>query len=167
MDDPKLRLVRNWLTKADHDLGSARKLASGDDPYLDTAIYHCQQAAEKALKAFLVFVDRPFEKTHSLTVLVDFAEPVAADFASMRDAAERLTPYATEFRYPSDVLLPDAGEFAEALSLADDVCRFVLARLPQELHPAGPVVACEECDGQGGDSSGRATCQEQPGERSA
>ena len=139
MDDPKLRLVRNWLAKADHDLGSARKLASGDDPYLDTAIYHCQQAAEKALKAFLVFVDRPFGKTHSLTALVDVAEPVAGDFYSLRDAAERLTPYATESRYPSDVLQPDDQEFAEALSLADDVCRFVLARLPHELRPVGSV----------------------------
>lgn len=135
MDDPKLRLVRNWPPKAAHDLGSARKLASGADPYLDTAIYHCQQAAEKALKAFLVFVDEPFEKVHSSTVLVDAAASITPDFDAVRDAAERLTPYATEFRYPSDVLLPDEEEFGEALGLADDVYRFILTRLPRELHP--------------------------------
>lgn len=49
MDDPKIELVQSWLTKARNDLGSARRLASDPDPYLDIAIYHCQQAAEKAL----------------------------------------------------------------------------------------------------------------------
>jgi HEPN domain-containing protein len=49
----KLELVRNWLIKAQHDLAAARKLALSPDPYLDVAVYHCQQAAEKAIKGFL------------------------------------------------------------------------------------------------------------------
>jgi len=49
MDEAKCELVRNWLRKAQRDLASARKLASGNDPLLDTAIYHCQQAGEKAV----------------------------------------------------------------------------------------------------------------------
>lgn len=52
MDDAKRDLVRAWLLRA--DLASARKLAAGADPLLDTAIYHCQQAAEKTLEALLV-----------------------------------------------------------------------------------------------------------------
>jgi len=54
-DEAKRDLVRRWLVKAWHDLAAARKLAGGPDAYLDVAIYHCQQAAEKALKAFLAF----------------------------------------------------------------------------------------------------------------
>ncbi|MEW5986439.1 MAG: HEPN domain-containing protein [Chloroflexota bacterium] len=65
----KLKLVRNWLVKAQHDLASAQKLAEGSDPYLDVAIYHRQQAAEKAIKGFLVFQDRPLAKTHDLVAL--------------------------------------------------------------------------------------------------
>ena len=53
MDDAKNDLVRQWLLKADHDLAAAEKLSGGDEPLLDTAIYHCQQAAEKALKGFM------------------------------------------------------------------------------------------------------------------
>ena len=53
MDEAKRDLVRAWLTLAQHDLASARKLSTDPDPYLDTAIYHCQQAAEKAVKGFL------------------------------------------------------------------------------------------------------------------
>jgi len=69
MGSPKDTLVKNWLIKSKHDLESSRKLAKGNDPYLDTAIYHCQQAVEKSLKAVLVFHDKRFEKTHGLAVL--------------------------------------------------------------------------------------------------
>ncbi len=71
MDDPKIELVQSWLTKARNDLGSARRLTSDPEPYLDIAIYQCQQAAEKALKGFLVYHDIEFEKNHNLTILVD------------------------------------------------------------------------------------------------
>jgi hypothetical protein len=47
MDDALHELTRAWLVKAQHDLATARKLSLGPDPLLDTAIYHCQQAAEK------------------------------------------------------------------------------------------------------------------------
>jgi len=50
MTDAKAQLVRGWLTKAQHDLDSARVLAANAPPLLDTAIYHCQQAAEKAVE---------------------------------------------------------------------------------------------------------------------
>ena len=38
-----------WLIKAENDLESAKKLMAGDNAILDTAIYHAQQSAEKAL----------------------------------------------------------------------------------------------------------------------
>ena len=60
MDDAVRELVFGWLTKARHDLASARLLGSGSSPVLDTAIYHCQQAAEKALKGFLLYHGEPF-----------------------------------------------------------------------------------------------------------
>jgi len=45
MSEERNQVVQSWLIKALHDLASARKLAEGTQPYLDTAIYHCQQAA--------------------------------------------------------------------------------------------------------------------------
>ncbi len=53
MDESCIELARSWLTKAQHDLDSAKRLSS--NPILDVSIYHCQQAAEKALKSFLAF----------------------------------------------------------------------------------------------------------------
>ncbi len=70
MDKATLELVRGWLIKAQHDLFSARKLATDPDPYLDTAAYHCQQAAEKAVKGLLVFYGQRFKKVHNVQFLV-------------------------------------------------------------------------------------------------
>jgi HEPN domain-containing protein len=91
-DEVKRDLVRRWLVKAWHDLAAARKLSSGPDVYLDVAIYHCQQAAEKSLKAFLVFHDKCVEKTHDLRLRVELARPFDANIDWCLDLAERLTP---------------------------------------------------------------------------
>ncbi|MFN2508963.1 MAG: HEPN domain-containing protein, partial [Chthoniobacterales bacterium] len=66
MDDVQARLTREWLVKARNDLKNARIVSAVADGPLDTAIYHCQQAAEKAVKAYLTFQDEPFEKTHDI-----------------------------------------------------------------------------------------------------
>ena len=73
MDEARLGLVRGWLIKAQRDLATARKLAGDPSPLLDTAIYHCQQAAEKAVKGFLAFHDQPVVKTHDVRFLINRA----------------------------------------------------------------------------------------------
>jgi HEPN domain-containing protein len=128
-------LVRNWLIKAQHDLAAARKLSADPEPYRDVAIYHCQQAAEKAVKGFLVFHDQPFEKKHDVEVLVTLAMRYDEGFSSWLEAAAYLTPYATEFRYPGDVLDPELDEFEQALEAANGIYSFVLSLLPAEVWP--------------------------------
>ena len=73
MDEAKLELVRDWLTRASHDLGAARALSSLEHPLLDVAIYHCQQAAEKTVKGWLQLQDDRFAKTHDVADLVNQA----------------------------------------------------------------------------------------------
>lgn len=46
---------KGWISKARSDLLLAEKGAKDDDLTLDTAIYHTQQCAEKALKGFLAY----------------------------------------------------------------------------------------------------------------
>ncbi len=135
MDEAKRELVQTWLAKAQHDLAAARKLSAEPDPYLDTAIYHCQQAAEKAVKGFLVFHDQDFEKTHNIRFLVTLAIPFESEFSSWLEAAKRLTPYSGMFRYPGEKLEPDRSEFDQALQEAEGLYNFVLSSLPVEVHP--------------------------------
>lgn len=135
MDQEKKELVQIWLIKAQHDLAAARKLSTEPDSYLDTAIYHCQQAAEKVVKGFLVFHDQRFEKTHDIEALISLAIPFATMLNDWLGVGQHLTPYATLFRYPGEKFEPDRIEFDQALKNADELYQFILSLLPAEVHP--------------------------------
>jgi HEPN domain-containing protein len=55
MDENKRALVHDWLRKAQRDLTVAKILAENSEAIWEASLYHCQQAAEKALKGFLVY----------------------------------------------------------------------------------------------------------------
>lgn len=131
--DAKHSLVHKWLIKARRDLLSAKRLASGKDPYLDTAVYHCQQTVEKAVKGWLVFHDQPFEKTHDLRLLMAQAAEVEPKFKKWFDIAEQVSPYATAYRYPGETLEPDVNEFNKAFQAALKFYDFVCSLLPPEV----------------------------------
>jgi HEPN domain-containing protein len=97
MDEALARLAREWLTKALHDLQTARITAGAEGGPLDTAIYHCQQAAEKSVKGWLTASNVVFEKTHDLRRLVRQAAGIAPEFGRFATAAEVLTPYVSAF----------------------------------------------------------------------
>lgn len=65
------------------------------------AAYHCQQAVEKAVKAFLIHHGKPHERTHDIEVLVDLACEIDSTLHRLADAADALTPYATVFALPT------------------------------------------------------------------
>jgi len=135
MNAAKRAEMRKWLLKSARDLGSARKLMEGEETYLDTAVYHCPQAAEKARKAFLTYQDTVFEKTHDLTALVEQTIALEPAFEDWREVAEKLTPYAVPFRYPGDVLEPERAEGEEALATAEALVDFIAGLLPDEVKP--------------------------------
>jgi HEPN domain-containing protein len=134
--DEKALLVTHWLVKAAHDLAVARRLSDEEPRYLDIAVYHCQQAAEKAIKGFLVQHDLEFPKTHDIRLLVQLARPINAAFSQYEESAELLTPYATEFRYPGNFINPVPEEMSEALKSAEVIVNFVISLLPQEIQRA-------------------------------
>lgn len=133
-EEAQADLVRQWLTKAEHDVLIAEQLVTS--PVLaDGVSFHCQQAAEKALKAFLTWHSQPFGKTHNLRVLVLACEDISAEFGDLLDAADILTPYAIAGRYPDDLISPTQAEAAEALRLAKEVVQVVRDQLPSEVQP--------------------------------
>ena len=129
-----------WLNKAGSDLGSAKILSERDDPFLDTAIYHCQQCAEKAVKAFLHFHSVGIQKTHNVSELVEASARVEARFDTLLADADLISPLAVAFRYPDESdwhapLEPSLDEFNEALTAAQRIYDFVISVLPPETHP--------------------------------
>ena len=91
MDDAKRDLIQAWLIKSRNDLDTARQISSLPEGHLDTAIYHCQQAAEKAIKGFLAFHDHELERTHDLKRLLQIAAADDGAFLQWMGAAITLT----------------------------------------------------------------------------
>ena len=50
------KYVNEWIEKADHDLGTAILTFKHIKEYRDTIAFHCQQATEKYLKSYLIFL---------------------------------------------------------------------------------------------------------------
>jgi len=53
-----------------------------------------------------------------------------SNFNDFFEIAETLTPYATEFRYPSEVLEPEQEEAKQAIVMAETIVEFVNNSLP-------------------------------------
>jgi len=70
-DEPDVRTleVRGWLLRASEDLRAGKHDLTARPPLCNDVAFHAQQCAEKAMKAFLVYHERPFRKTHNLTEL--------------------------------------------------------------------------------------------------
>lgn len=132
--NPRLDEVREWLQKAEKDLLSSRILLEHDPPVLETACFHCQQAVEKALKTFLVYRGVSFEKVHSLTYLLDLCEVQEPGFASLRNMAETLAPYAVMVCYPGEPMDISQEEAQQALATAQTVWDFILNFIPGIYH---------------------------------
>ncbi|MCK8826572.1 HEPN domain-containing protein [Natroniella acetigena] len=119
--------IEAWIKKAENDLKAAEVLMEGD--ILDAAIYHTQQCAEKSLKAFIIYKTKSFSKTHNLTKLVKICNNIDKEFKQFKNQAEKLTPYAVEFRYPGDELTPAKKEVEEAIKMAGKIFKFVRSKL--------------------------------------
>jgi HEPN domain-containing protein len=130
--------VHQWIRKAAGDLAAAEHLLRGGGPdLLLGAAFHAQQAAEKFLKAALVWHQIEFAKTHDIDHLVDLVRTVDAHVAGLVCDAAALTPYGVDARYPSDLPEPSPEEARRAVALAERVRQAVLQHLPAEFGLAG------------------------------
>ena len=93
-------IVDEWLKYAENDLKVVHILAAHYPLQLEIICYHCQQAAEKALKAFLLANDCDPPRTHSLENLVDLCRNILADFDDITTDCEYLNPFSVQPRYP-------------------------------------------------------------------
>jgi HEPN domain-containing protein len=132
-DEALVLLVRQWIAKAEVDYRTAERLVRDDEPIRESIAFHCQQTAEKYLKAFLVWRQVEFPKTHSIGQLLDLVSAVAPELAASLADAISLTPFGAEIRYPGDFpeLLP--GEERTVFNLAKQTREAILAQLDQHL----------------------------------
>ena len=97
---PDSSVVSEWLRFAKADLDSAWHLQTMVPVPIEIACYHCQQSAEKALKAFLLANGCEVKKTHDVRFLCNECKTVNADFAQIETMCSRVTVYGSQSRYP-------------------------------------------------------------------
>ena len=121
--------VDEGVAKAEVDDKAALELARRRrDPLPDAVCFHCQQCAEKYLKAFLVLRRTPFPKVHDLIALNTLCSPEDAEFDQIVGALECLVGYDVAVRYPGEsATVEDIHEAVEAMQQVRTFVRQKLA----------------------------------------
>jgi HEPN domain-containing protein len=121
-----------WLREAAKDRNAAQILMEAEP---SRSVFFSQQAAEKAIKAFLTFHQIAFRKTHDLKDLGSQCVTADPSLGPILRDVEELTDYASAFRYPDAPYEPDAAEAAEALTAAAKLCDDVQRRMESAQEP--------------------------------
>lgn len=101
--------VKEWVRFADMDVLSANHLNEIQHPKpLEIICYHCQQAAEKMLKALIIAYDGELQKTHDLGLLTDQLSEFIGFSDNILNAADELSPYGVKIRYPQDLHIEES-----------------------------------------------------------
>jgi len=100
MKKNKRDIVSSWIKKADRDLEVSKRELKLSNPYTDIICFHAQQAAEKYMKAYLIWLDIEFQKTHDIEDLVILASKKDSSILELKDSGAELSSFAVEIRYP-------------------------------------------------------------------
>jgi HEPN domain-containing protein len=116
-----------WIKRATADLRSAKVLTdAGEYP---EALFHCQQAVEKALKAFLTYHHQVFRKAHDLSDLIAKCLLIDDSLSPTMNGVDDLTQYAWLFRYPGAPQDPEPADAASGFAKAELVLREIGRRI--------------------------------------
>lgn len=119
-----------WLQRAKSNLARAKQGRQSEDILFEDLCFDAQQAAEKALKALLLYLNLDYPRTHSIGHLLSLIErrgkiPIPQE---VREAVT-LTDYAVTTRYPGDWDPVDEEEYQEAVRLAEATYNWVLEEI--------------------------------------
>ena len=121
--------LKNWLIKANEDIAVIKQLSSEQPEFYTTAIsFHSQQAVEKFLKAFLIYKDIEFQRTHDVDyLLAECLKIETLGFSSID--LKNLNDYAVTVRYPDDFMTPSLKAALENKEIALNVKEIIESKI--------------------------------------
>ncbi len=125
------RMARQWVAKAKNDLLNADNNLAAEAVPCDTVCFHCQQAAEKLLKAYLARRGISAPRVHDLLAILQRVLLQDESAEELRDPLSDLNPYAVEIRYPDEGFMPSRQDAREAREAAGHVWRWLEASCPE------------------------------------
>lgn len=109
MKKEKAEYIKNWLFRANEDIAVIKDLTNfGTEYYTSTICFHAQQATEKFLKAFLVYHNVDFPRTHDTDYLIYECQKINSDEFNID--LINLTDFGVSVRYPDDFYIPEVKE---------------------------------------------------------
>jgi HEPN domain-containing protein len=111
--------AKDWLEKAENDLKIAEAMFDMGKFY-DDVCFHCQQTAEKSLKAFLVYHREVPRKVHMLKDLLKDCLKYDPSLNEVLPDLEKLDKFYIPTRYPFKLTFTK-GKAAEAIRAAKEV----------------------------------------------
>ncbi|MDR1469014.1 MAG: HEPN domain-containing protein [Spirochaetaceae bacterium] len=127
--------ILEWLRYAMGDLLAARHMIEDMHPkQTEISAWHCQQCAEKALKAFLVANDIDPPKTHDLEKLNCFCQNIDDVFTEIQNDCQKINPYSEASHYPDGIAVDEiiAKTLVGRAQKVYDFCVSRINLLPQE-----------------------------------
>lgn len=119
-----------WLLISEEELKLAKLAVATEEVIIIPTVFLAQQAAEKALKAYLAYHKQKITKTHDLVDLVENCIELDAEFAQLLDYATRLNPFITQCRYPDTCFdIPDLTTVKMIIEEAEKILEFVKAKI--------------------------------------
>jgi HEPN domain-containing protein len=129
------KLTREWVRKAEDDWAIIQIARAEPRPYRDPICFHCQQAAEKYLKALLQEAGLPVPRTHNLESLLADLMTSHPSLRGTRRGLRFLTDFAVDARYPGKTA--SKRQMESALRWCERVrqkCRMLLGVKPPRLR---------------------------------
>jgi len=128
----KIEEIKEWIEKADHDLGSAKIIYLHLPEYFDTIAFHCQQAVEKYLKAILVFYKIGFLRSHDLIYLLELlSRKIDIDESKFKNAFT-LNNFGVQIRYPNEIIKLTKEELEIAIRISEEFRAFSIHIIEKE-----------------------------------
>ncbi|MFQ5589289.1 MAG: HEPN domain-containing protein [Nitrospiria bacterium] len=118
-----------WLERANGNLKLAKE-GKVEGVFLEDLCFEAQQAAEKALKALLIYLSDEYPKVHAFSVLLDDLEKHIEIPDSIKEVLD-LSDYAVQTRYPGDYYPVGENEYSRAITIAEEVINWVKERIEQ------------------------------------
>jgi HEPN domain-containing protein len=119
-----------WIAKAEQDFKTVEILLQNNEGPPGIICFHCQQSAEKYIKAFLVEKNIEFPRTHDLLLLVEgYILPVNGTFREIIRVATDLTDFATSTRYPDSDDDLDIITARDAYQAMIEIKSFILSKI--------------------------------------
>ena len=115
--------AREWLLRAKSNLARAKQSKPVDALWEDVC-FDAQQAAEKAVKAVLLWRDVTFPYVHDIEALLTALQRAGHEVSEEMWDADDLSRYAVETRYPGAAPPVSEADYRHAVILAERVVRW-------------------------------------------